>query len=49
MMAAIHTHELVAYEPTETSTEVVTIAGFLAGYSGRTREAYTLDLRIFCR
>lgn len=48
-MAAIHTHELVAYEPTETSREVVTIAGFLAGYSGRTREAYTLDLRQFLR
>ena len=46
---AATTHELVAYEPTETSPEVRTIAGFLAGYSGRTREAYTLDLRQFLR
>ena len=40
---------VVLYEQTETSPEVVTIAGFLAGYSGRTREAYTLDLRQFLR
>ena len=25
------------------------VAGFLAGYSGRTREAYTLDVRMFCQ
>jgi site-specific recombinase XerD len=25
------------------------VAGFLAGYSGRTREAYALDVRMFCR
>jgi hypothetical protein len=30
-------HSVVLYEPTETSAEVVTAAGFLAGYSGRTR------------
>ena len=42
-------HAVVLYEQTETSPEVVTIAGFLAGYSGRTREAYTLDLRQFLR
>ena len=36
---------VVLYEPTETSPEDTTAAGFLAGYSGRTREAYTLDLR----
>ncbi len=42
-------HSVVLYEPTETSAEVVTVAGFLAGYSGRTREAYTLDLRQFIR
>jgi integrase/recombinase XerD len=42
-------HSVVLYEPTETSAEVVTAAGFLAGYSGRTREAYTLDLRQFIR
>jgi site-specific recombinase XerD len=42
-------HSVVLYEPTETSPEVTTAAGFLAGYSGRTREAYTLDLRQFIR
>jgi integrase len=40
---------VVLNEPTETSPEVTTAAGFLAGYSGRTREAYTLDLRQFIR
>ena len=40
---------LVLYDPQDTSPEVATIAGFLAGYSGRTREAYTLDLRMFYR
>jgi hypothetical protein len=29
-------HALVLYEPTESSPEVTTAAGFLAGYSGRT-------------
>lgn len=42
-------HSVVLYEPTETSKEVTTAAGFLAGYSGRTREAYTLDLRQLVR
>ncbi|HEV2071197.1 MAG TPA: site-specific integrase [Acidimicrobiales bacterium] len=41
------THSVVLYDPTETSAEVKAAAGFLAGYSGRTREAYTLDLRQF--
>jgi len=40
---------VVLYDPQETSSEVKAIAGFLAGYSGRTREAYTLDLRMFYR
>jgi hypothetical protein len=36
--------------PRDTSPEVRTIAGFLAGYSGRTRECvHTLDLRMFYR
>jgi integrase/recombinase XerD len=42
-------HSVVLYEPTETSAEVVTVASFLAGYSGHTRKAYTLDLRQFIR
>lgn len=33
---------VVLYDPQETSAEVKAVAGFLAGYSGRTREAYTL-------
>ncbi len=41
------THSVVLYDPKETSAEVKAAAGFLAGYSGRTREAYTLDLRQF--
>ena len=40
---------VVLYDPQDTSPEVRTLAGFLAGYSGRTREAYTLDLRMFYR
>ncbi|MBA2279651.1 MAG: site-specific integrase [Acidimicrobiia bacterium] len=40
---------VVLYDPQDTSPEVQTLVGFLAGYSGRTREAYTLDLRMFYR
>ncbi len=39
------THSVVLYHPKDTLAEVKAAAGFLAGYSGRTREAYTLDLR----
>ena len=38
---------VVIYDPRQAGPEVVALAGFLAGYSGRTREAYTLDLRQF--
>ncbi len=38
---------VVLYDPRTTDREVIAAAGFLAGYSGRTREAYTLDLRQF--
>ncbi|MBW3546513.1 MAG: site-specific integrase [Actinobacteria bacterium] len=41
------THSVVLYDPKDTSAEVQAAAGFLAGYSGRTREAYTLDMRQF--
>ncbi len=34
-------------DPHTADREVIAAAGFLAGYSGRTREAYTLDLRRF--
>jgi site-specific recombinase XerD len=43
------TTSVVPYDPTDTSQEVRTLAGFMAGSSGRTREAYTLDLRQFYR
>ena len=38
--------ELVVVEP-DFSAERFALAGFLAGYSGQTREAYALDLRQF--
>ena len=38
---------LVLYDTRTAEPEVVALAGFLAGYAGRTREAYTLDLRQF--
>ncbi|MBA3286578.1 MAG: hypothetical protein H0U21_00955, partial [Acidimicrobiia bacterium] len=33
------------YQPALTETEQMTLLGFLAGYRGYTRDAYTLDLR----
>jgi len=38
---------LVLAEPVFSDQERLALAGFLAGYSGMTREAYTLDLRQF--
>ncbi len=38
---------LVPPAPVFTSTERLALAGFLAGYSGLTRQAYQLDLRQF--
>ena len=38
---------LAVIEPAFTEAEKLALAGFLAGYSGMTREAYTLDLRQF--
>jgi len=35
------------YDPFFTSPERLALTGFLAGYSGLTREAYALDLRQF--
>ena len=46
---AAPTSSLVVYDPQDTSPEVRTVAGYLTGFSGRTREAYTLDLRMFYR
>jgi len=38
---------LVPIQPVFTESERLALAGFLAGYRGLTREAYTLDLRQF--
>jgi hypothetical protein len=38
---------LVPTTPVFTNTERLALAGFLAGYSGLTRQAYELDLRQF--
>ena len=37
--------DVVHVEPLFTDAERVALAGFLAGYSGLTRDAYALDLR----
>ncbi len=41
------TTSLVLYDSRIADREVVALAGFLAGYAGRTRGAYALDLRQF--
>jgi integrase/recombinase XerD len=41
-------NSLVLYDPAAADPEMIGVAGFLAAYSDRTREAYTLDLRQFC-
>jgi integrase/recombinase XerD len=38
---------VAAVEPVFTEPEQLALAGFLAGYTGLTREAYALDLRQF--
>jgi hypothetical protein len=35
------------YQPVMSEAEQTTLLGFLAGYRGYTRDAYTLDLRQF--
>jgi integrase/recombinase XerD len=47
MAAATVSTSLVPIQPVFTDAERLTLAGFLAGYRGLTREAYTLDLRQF--
>ncbi len=47
MTATAPTAALVPIQPTFTDAERLALAGFLAGYRGLTREAYTLDLRQF--
>jgi len=41
--------EVVLAEPAATERERLALAGFLAGYSGLTRDSYALDLRQFMR
>jgi integrase/recombinase XerD len=43
----VTTAALVPVQPAFTDAERLALAGFLAGYRGLTRDAYTLDLRQF--
>jgi site-specific recombinase XerD len=45
MTATTPSTALVPVQPTFAESERLALAGFLAGYRGLTREAYTLDLR----
>ena len=47
MTTAAPSTALVTSQPVFTDAERLALAGFLAGYRGLTREAYTLDLRQF--
>ena len=47
MTATTPSTALATIQPIFTDTERLALAGFLAGYRGLTREAYTLDLRQF--
>jgi integrase len=47
MAATTPSTSLVPVQPVFTDAERLALAGFLAGYRGLTREAYTLDLRQF--
>jgi len=47
MAATIPSTALVPVQPVFAESERLALAGFLAGYRGLTREAYTLDLRQF--
>src|SRR5579862_9830814 len=47
MATATVSNSLVPVQPVFTDAERLALAGFLAGYRGLTREAYTLDLRQF--
>jgi site-specific recombinase XerD len=47
MVATIPSTSVVPVQPAFTAEERLALAGYLAGYRGLTREAYTLDLRQF--
>jgi integrase/recombinase XerD len=44
---SITTTAVARYQPVMSEAEQTTLLGFLAGYRGYTRDAYTLDLRQF--
>ena len=44
-----HHYRVERYQPVMSDVEQTTLLGFLAGYRGYTRDAYTLDLRQFTR
>ena len=46
-MTATTSTALAPIQPAFTDAERLALAGFLAGYRGLAREAYTLDLRQF--
>jgi integrase/recombinase XerD len=47
MAATIPSTSLIPAQPIFTESERLAMAGYLAGYRGLTRDAYTLDLRQF--
>ena len=47
MTATTPSTAVVTVQPVFTDSERLPLAGFLAGYRGLAREAYTLDLRQF--
>jgi len=47
MITAVPSAALATIQPVFTDAERITLAGFVAGYRGLTREAYALDLRQF--
>ena len=47
MRAASTSTAIVPFDPLFADPERLALAGFLAGYSGETRDAYGLDLRQF--
>jgi hypothetical protein len=47
MAATIPAISLIPVQPIFTESERLALAGYLAGYRGLTRDAYTLDLRQF--
>ena len=47
MATAAPSAALVAIQPALAEPERLALAGFLAGYRGLTREAYSLDVREF--